>query len=66
MTMDLTYKNGFSTSEFRKPIFTGRGLGFFSFSPLLFKINYIKTLLFRAHKIKLVPILLPCTNNSPF
>ena len=39
------------TSVYRKPTFTGLGLSFFSFCPMTFKINGIKTLLFRANSV---------------
>ena len=40
-----------STDVYRKSTFTGLGLNFNSFVPLLFKINSIKTLLHRAYNI---------------
>ena len=43
--------NGFTSSVYRKPTFTGQGLSFFSFSPLIYKINSIRTLIFRAYNI---------------
>lgn len=36
---------------YRKPTFSGLGTSFFSFSPLKYKINTIKTLLFRAYNL---------------
>ena len=41
----------FTTSVYRKPTFSGLGLSFFSFSPIIYKINSIKTLIFRANNI---------------
>ena len=41
----------FSTSIYRKPSFSGLGTSFFSFTPLLYKINAIRTLLFRAYNL---------------
>ena len=43
--------NKFCTSVFRKGTFTGLGLSYFSFSPMLYKINSMKTLIFRAYKL---------------
>ena len=43
--------DGFDIGVFRKATFTGLALSFFSFSPLIYKINSIKTLIFRAYKI---------------
>ena len=40
-----------STDVYRKDTFTGLGLNFHSFVPMLFKINSIKTLLHRAYNI---------------
>ena len=42
--------NKFVTSVYRKPTFTGLGLNFLSFTPLLYKTNCIKTLLNRAYE----------------
>ena len=49
----LVTKNGnqISTSVYRKPTFTGLGTNFLSFIPEQFKINSIKTLLFRGYNI---------------
>ena len=49
----LVHRNGsrFSTSVFRKDSFTGLGTSFYSFCPLNFKINAIKTLLCRAYNV---------------
>ena len=41
----------FKTGVFRKPTFTGLGLNFHSFTFYNFKINSIKTLLFRAYRL---------------
>ena len=43
--------NKFTTSVFRKSTFTGLGTSFFSYCTYLFKINAIKTLLYRAYHI---------------
>ena len=43
--------NHISTSVFRKATFTGLGTNFLSFIPEQFKINSIKTLLFRGFKV---------------
>ena len=43
--------NGFTTSVYRKPTFTGLGLNFLSFTPLLYKTNCIRTLINRAYEI---------------
>ena len=43
--------NKFITSVYRKPTFSGQGISFFSFTPFLFKLNAIKTLIFRSHTI---------------
>ena len=40
--------NTISTSIYRKPTFTGLGMSFLSFIPIQFKINAIKTLLYRC------------------
>ena len=42
--------NKFTTSVYRKPTFTGLGLNYLSFTPLLYKINCIKTLMNRAYE----------------
>ena len=55
----VTNVNGhFSTSIYRKPTFTGLGLNFRSFTPKLFKLNSIKTLINRAYNI--------CSSYSTF
>ena len=41
----------FTTSVYRKSTFSGLGSSFYSFVPMIFKVNSIKTLLFRAHSI---------------
>ena len=43
--------NKFTTSVYRKGTFTGLGLSFLSFSPYLYKLNSIKTLLYRANSL---------------
>lgn len=43
--------NAFDTAVYRKPTFTGLGMSFFSYCCDRFKINAIKTLLFRAYNI---------------
>ena len=42
---------GFSTSVFRKPTFSGLGTSFFSHCTMKFKVNAIKTLIHRAYNI---------------
>ena len=55
----VTNVNGrFSTSIYRKPTFTGLGLNFRSFTPKLFKLNSVKTLINRAYSI--------CSSYSTF
>ena len=49
--LDLNIKrteSGFSTSIYRKDTFTGLGSHFLSFEPVKYKINAIKTLIYRA------------------
>jgi len=41
----------FKTSVYRKPTFTGSGLNYLSFLPMMFKINAIRTLLYRCFHI---------------
>ena len=48
--------DGFSTSVFRKPKFSGLGISFFSFCSKNFKTNSILTLLHRAYNV--------CSSNS--
>ena len=43
--------NSFSSSVYRKPTFTGLSMNFNSFTPFLYKINLIKTLIHRAYSI---------------
>lgn len=43
--------NQFITSVYRKRTFSGMGTSFFSFTPFCFKVNSIKTLLYRAYRI---------------
>ena len=45
--------NAFDTTVYRKPTFTGLGMSIFSYCCDRFKINAIKTLLFRAYNISL-------------
>ena len=44
-------RDGFSTSVYRKPTFSGLGTSFFSYCSKKFKINSIHTLIHRAHNI---------------
>ena len=44
-------ENRLQTAVYRKPTFTGLGLNYLSFIPHLFKINAIKTLLFRCYAL---------------
>ena len=48
----------FSTSIYRKPTFSNLGISFFSFCPINFKINAIKTLVYRAYHL--------CSNYALF
>ena len=41
----------FTTSVYRKPTFTGLGSNYFSFIPLLYKLNSIRTLIHRAYHL---------------
>ena len=43
--------NKFVTSVFRKKTFTGLGMHFLSFEPLIYKINAIRTLIYRAYHL---------------
>ena len=43
--------NKFITGVYRKPTFTGLGTSFFSYDPIIFKINAVKTLIFRAFNL---------------
>ena len=44
-------ENKFLTNVYRKPTFTGLGVSFFSFIPYKFKINALKTIIYRAYHI---------------
>ena len=43
--------NKFETSVFRKETFTGLGTHFLSFEPFIYKVNSIKTLIYRAYHL---------------
>jgi len=43
--------NKFTTNVYRKETFTGLGLNYLSFVPSIYKINSIKTLIYRAYNI---------------
>ena len=43
--------NKFVTSVFRKKTFTGLGMHFLSFEPLIYKINAMRTLIYRAYHL---------------
>ena len=43
--------NSFETSVFRKKTFTGLGSHYLSIEPMLYKINAVKTLIFRAYNL---------------
>ena len=48
----VTRKNNkFETSTFRKATFTGLGTSFFSFTPFIFKLNGLKTLIHRGYNV---------------
>ena len=48
----LTKKqNKIEVDIYRKPTFTGQGLNWYSFCPTIYKINSIKTLLYRAYDL---------------
>ena len=48
----ITRRGGsFNTSVFRKSTFTGLGLNYLSYSPMLYKINSIRTLINRAYNV---------------
>ena len=52
--LDLNIDNtsgSFSSSVFRKSTFTGLGMNFLSYCPLIYNINAIKTLLHRSYKL---------------
>ena len=44
-------ENGITTGVYRKNTFTGQGLNWFSFTPYIYKINSIRTLLTRAYDV---------------
>ena len=44
-------ENKFETSVFRKKTFTGLGMHFLSFEPLIYKVNSIRTLIYRAYHL---------------
>ena len=43
--------NKFETSTFRKTTYSGLGTSFFSFTPFIFKLNGLKTLINRGYKV---------------
>ena len=43
--------NKFETSVFRKETFTGLGMHFLSFEPIIYKINALQTLIYRAYHL---------------
>ena len=43
--------NKFETSVYRKITFSGLGMSFFSFIPFVFKLNSIKTLIYRGYTV---------------
>ena len=48
----ITWKNNvFASNTYRKPTFTGLGLNFLSCIPMLYKINTIKALIYRAYNL---------------
>ena len=52
LDIQVTRHNGkFITSVFRKSTFTGLGLNFLSFTPILYKLNSIRTLINRAYNV---------------
>ena len=52
LDIQVTRQNGkFITSVFRKATFTGLGLNFLSFSPTLYKLNSVRTLINRAYNV---------------
>ena len=54
----LSKENGkLKTSVYRKPCFTGLATNFSSFTPFIYKMNLISTLLFRAWKICSSPLI---------
>ena len=50
-TLITRTNNVFSSSTYRKPTFTGLGLNFLSCTPMLYKINTIKALIYRAYNL---------------
>ena len=68
--LDLNIDNtsgSFSSSVFRKATFTGLGMYFLSYCPLIYKINAIKTLLHRAYNSSIEHLRNFFYNNSfPF
>ena len=52
LDMNIVQEDGkISTSIYRKPTFSGLGMSFFSFCAFNFKVNNIKTMLFRAYNL---------------
>jgi hypothetical protein len=52
--LDVTVEksnNSFAISIYRKPSFSGLGMNYFSYVPYIFKINAIKTLVYRAYHL---------------
>lgn len=43
--------NSFQTSIYRKSTFTGQGTNFHSFTPFIYKLNSIKTLIYRSYHL---------------
>ena len=52
--------NKFTTSVYRKPTFSGLGTSFFNFFSFMFKLNAIKSLVFRSYSICSDYFLLQC------
>ena len=50
-TLIKKHDNSIKLSIYRKPTFTPLGINFFSYIPILFKINAVKTLLYRAFTV---------------
>ena len=50
-TLIFKCNNKFNSSVFRKPTFSGLGLSFFSFCSFKFKVNAIKTLIYRGFHV---------------
>ena len=58
LDVSVSRKNDtFTTSVFRKDTFSGQGTSYFSYCCSLFKINAIKTLIFRAYSTTLALII---------